>query len=128
MNPWEIPAEAVIYSRAKPASFSSTSEYARNTSAKCISLSKGARQGARATSIDGSDTLWFFEFSRVLVRLDHVARFIINANHGATRSAAMLRIFDCARNYVWPAPRVSLRGRTSQTSFRRIAGLDVMVF
>ena len=124
MIPWEIPAEAVIYWRAKPASFPSTSEYARNTSTKCINLSKGAR----ATSIDGSGTLWFFEFSRVLVRFDHVARFIINANVGATRSAAMLRIFDCARNCVWPAPRVSLRGRTSQTSFRRIAGLGVMVF
>ena len=25
----------------------------------------------------------FFEFARVLVRFDHVARFIVNANHGA---------------------------------------------
>jgi hypothetical protein len=81
MNPWEIPAEAVIYSRAKPASSPSTSEYAGNTSTKSINLSKGARQGARATSIDGSGTLWFFEFSRVLVHFDHVARCIVNANH-----------------------------------------------
>jgi hypothetical protein len=25
----------------------------------------------------------FFEIARVLVRFDHVARFIVNANHGA---------------------------------------------
>ena len=25
---------------------------------------------------------WLFEIARVLVRLDHVASFIVNANHG----------------------------------------------
>jgi len=76
LNHWEIPAEAVIYWRAKPAFSPSTSEYARNTSTKCISLSKGAG----ATSIDGSGTLWFFELARVLVRFDHIACVIENAN------------------------------------------------
>jgi hypothetical protein len=33
------------------------------------------REGAASLS-------WHFEISRVLVRLNHVARFIVNANHG----------------------------------------------
>jgi hypothetical protein len=28
------------------------------------------------------DTSWLFEIASVLVRLDHVARVIVNANHG----------------------------------------------
>jgi hypothetical protein len=31
---------------------------------------------------DSSAILRFFEIALVLVRLDHVARFIVNANHG----------------------------------------------
>src|SRR6266699_7156639 len=31
---------------------------------------------------DSSAILWFFELARVLVRLDHVARFIVNTNYG----------------------------------------------
>jgi hypothetical protein len=33
----------------------------------------------------------------VLVRFNHVARFIVNVNHSAMRAAAKLRIVDCIR-------------------------------
>jgi hypothetical protein len=36
-----------------------------------------------------------FEIAGVLVRFDHVARFIVNANHGIMRAAEMLDIADC---------------------------------
>jgi hypothetical protein len=35
------------------------------------------------------------EIARVLVRLDHVARFLVNANHGIASAAAMLRVANC---------------------------------
>jgi hypothetical protein len=38
----------------------------------------------------------FFEIARVPVRLDHVARFIVNANHNIMRAAEKLRVVDCA--------------------------------
>jgi hypothetical protein len=85
-----------------PASFHTALEYARNTSTKCVNLSEGARQSAgsftvwqsksdlarsgeagEAVSIHDCRTLRFFELARVLVRLNHVARFVINANHSA---------------------------------------------
>ena len=37
----------------------------------------------------------FSELARVFVRFDHVASFIINANHGTRRAAVELRIPDC---------------------------------
>jgi hypothetical protein len=52
----------------------------------------------------GSGIIWgihdkralpLFEIARVLVRFDHVASVIVNANHGAMRAAAMLRIINC---------------------------------
>jgi hypothetical protein len=36
-----------------------------------------------------------FELACVLVRLDHVARFIVNANHGIMRAAAKFRVVEC---------------------------------
>jgi hypothetical protein len=33
--------------------------------------------------------------ARVLVRFDHIARFIVNANHSVMWTAAMLRVADC---------------------------------
>jgi hypothetical protein len=35
------------------------------------------------------------ELARVLVRLDHVASRIVNANHCIMRSAVELRVADC---------------------------------
>ena len=39
--------------------------------------------------------LRFFEIARVLVCFDHVARCIVNANHGVVRAAELLCISDC---------------------------------
>jgi hypothetical protein len=39
-------------------------------------------------------TLPFFELARVLVRLDHVASFIVNPNNGVMCSAAVLGVSD----------------------------------
>ena len=36
-------------------------------------------------SSESSAMSWFFELALVLVRFDHVARFIVNANHGRAR-------------------------------------------
>jgi len=36
----------------------------------------------------------------VLVRLDHVARIIVNANHGVMRTAEKLCVSDCIADYV----------------------------
>jgi hypothetical protein len=47
--------------------------------------------------------LRFFEIALVLLRLDQIARFIVNANHSAMRAAAMLRVVDCASDCVWLA-------------------------
>jgi hypothetical protein len=35
-------------------------------------------------------TLWLFEIARVLVRLDHIARFIVNANQAIMPAAEKL--------------------------------------
>jgi hypothetical protein len=40
---------------------------------------------------------------RVLVRLDHVARVVVNANHGTMLAADKLRVTDCIRDCVWLA-------------------------
>jgi hypothetical protein len=43
------------------------------------------------TGTSGRDlALWLFELARVLVRLDDLARFIVNANQGVVSAAAML--------------------------------------
>jgi hypothetical protein len=39
-----------------------------------------------------------FEIARVLVRFDHIARGIVNANDGVMRTAVLLGIADCVRN------------------------------
>jgi hypothetical protein len=36
----------------------------------------------------------FFEIARLLVRLDHVASLIVNANHGVMCTAAVHRVAD----------------------------------
>ena len=35
-----------------------------------------------------------FEITHVLVRFDHVARFIVNANHGVMRAAVEFGVID----------------------------------
>jgi hypothetical protein len=58
------------------------------------------------------------------MRLDHVARFIVNANHNIVRPAEKLSVIDRVADCVWfgipqatewkpSTPRLSLRGRTS---------------
>jgi hypothetical protein len=39
-----------------------------------------------------------FEIARVLVRLDHVTRIFVNANHGIMRAAVKLCVADCVTN------------------------------
>src|SRR5260370_40394805 len=39
----------------------------------------------------------------VLVRLDHIARFIVNANHSIVRAAAKLCVADCITDRIWLA-------------------------
>jgi hypothetical protein len=39
-----------------------------------------------------------FELARVLMRLDHIARFIENADHCTMRPAEKLRVVDCVAN------------------------------
>jgi hypothetical protein len=41
-----------------------------------------------------SSRLRLFELARVLVRLDHVARFIVDVNHSIMRSAEKLCVAD----------------------------------
>ena len=41
------------------------------------------------------------EIAFVLVRLDHVARFIVNANHSIMSAAAMLCVVHCVADCVW---------------------------
>jgi hypothetical protein len=45
-------------------------------------------------------TLELAKIARVLVRLDHVARFIVNANHSIIRPAEKLRVADCVTDRI----------------------------
>ena len=49
-------------------------------------------------------TSLFFEVALVLVRFDHVARFIVNADHRVMRAAVMLCVADCIIRRVIPQP------------------------
>jgi hypothetical protein len=49
----------------------------------------------------------------VLVLLNHVASFIVNANHSIMLEAAKLRVADCVADCVWP-------GIPKPTEWRRI--------
>ena len=44
---------------------------------------------------------WRFEIPVVLVRLDHIASSIVNANDSIMRSTAVLRVIDCVADCVW---------------------------
>jgi hypothetical protein len=39
--------------------------------------------------------LRFFELAFVLVRFNHIASFIVHADHSVMRAAVELRVFDC---------------------------------
>jgi hypothetical protein len=41
------------------------------------------------------------KIARVLVHFNHVARFIVNANHSITRAAAKLCAANCIADRVW---------------------------
>jgi hypothetical protein len=47
--------------------------------------------------------LRLFKTARVLVRLDQVARSIVNADHSIMRAATKLYVADCIRDCVWLA-------------------------
>jgi hypothetical protein len=62
-----------------------------------------------------------FELARVLVRLDHVASFIVNANHCIVRPAIKL----CVTDYVWiasPATRLHGISRNILRNLFRLVG------
>ena len=46
-------------------------------------------------------TLELAKIARVLVRLDHVARFIVDPNHGVMRAAIELCVVNCVADCVW---------------------------
>jgi hypothetical protein len=50
----------------------------------------------------GVETSRFFEVAVVLLRIDHVVRFIVNADHSIVRAAEELRIIDCIRRLFVP--------------------------
>jgi hypothetical protein len=43
----------------------------------------------------------FFEIASVVVCFDHIARFIVNANHSIVRAAEKLGVTDCIADCVW---------------------------
>src|SRR5215469_9275845 len=90
----------------------------------------GTRLGAAASrgrcTRSGAISLRLFEVALVLVRLDHVASFIVNANHSVMGTAAVHRVADLhypachttdrpngSTSEMRSTPRLSLRGRTS---------------
>jgi hypothetical protein len=48
-------------------------------------------------------TSWFFEITFVLVRFDHVASGVVNANHSIMSPAEKLCVADCVADRVWLA-------------------------
>ena len=53
--------------------------------------------------------LLLFEFARVLVRFDHVASSIVNANHGIMWSAVEFCVSDCIADCIWPGVTTAAR-------------------
>jgi hypothetical protein len=53
--------------------------------------------------------LGLFELARVLVRPDHVASFIVNADDSVMRSTAMPRVIDCRARVLMPQRMVVRR-------------------
>jgi hypothetical protein len=53
-----------------------------------------------------------FEIARLPVGVDHVARFIVNANLAVVRPAIKLRVADCVANRIRPGvPQATERER-----------------
>jgi hypothetical protein len=55
-----------------------------------------------------------FEIARVLVRFDHIARVIVNADHSITRPTVKLRVANCS------ADRHSARRTTARRKASRL--------
>jgi hypothetical protein len=64
---------------------------------------------------DGKPASRLFELAGLLVRVDHVARLIVNANHSIMRAAEKLRVPDCVRDCIRLAvPQATERGSKSK--------------
>ena len=56
--------------------------------------------------------LWLLEIARVLVCFNHVARFIVNANHSIMRPTPVLRVIDSrARVLIPQGSELGFQGR-----------------
>jgi hypothetical protein len=66
-----------------------------------ISTATKSYQGTDARC-DKKEISPLFEIARFLVRFNHVASLIVNANHGVMRSTAKLRVTDCVQNFGVP--------------------------
>jgi len=66
-----------------------------------------AADAPNCSHLDGmvrvTKNLRLFELARVVVRLDHRASFIVNANHSMVRAAEKLGVADCVVDRVWLA-------------------------
>ena len=73
-----------------------------------------------------------FELASVLVRLNHVASFIVNANHSIVRATVIFRVDDCIRDGIRPTTPESPEWQTSEIDRRRVylcaVGLRKRVF
>jgi hypothetical protein len=73
-----------------------------------------------------------FKLACALVRFDHIASRIVNANHGAMGAAAMFCVTECIRDCVWLAvPEPTERQRTgkqidAEMIFKRSHFLNVL--
>ena len=66
------------------------------------------------------------EIARVLVRLDHVAGRIVNADHSIMWTAAVRRVADCVTVYVYPCITPKPAGH-SATSARLVSAVPEQV-
>ena len=68
---------------------------------KLLSIAKGEQSGLLTLTVttESVSLLPLFETARVLVRLDHVSRCIVNANHGIMRATLKLRITNRMANF-----------------------------
>ena len=66
-----------------------------------LSLSRFVRFKRAVRIRVASPPLLLFEIALVFVRLDHVARVIVNTNHSIMRAAEKLHVIDCIAGCVW---------------------------
>ncbi len=94
-------------------------------SRSCSSFCPGVPRFSEKRELTRVKTSPLFEIARVLVRLDHVASFIVNANHGIMRTAVEFRVSDCVawRHRQYQKPPVSLENVLT-VEFRVICSLE----